>query len=163
VFTGNLREVVVTEGVTGSLDFIYQVAVTGGPDSVGRMTTTDFAGFTTDVGSCSTCVDVINLNGPQTGTITPDEITRGILGNNVGFNFDIPSAHLAPGQETFLLVIKTNATTWGGGSTQLIDGGVATLDTFAPTPEPAFSAVLLGGLFGAGLFVTRRFRARQQS
>ena len=163
VYTGDLRELVVTDSLTGNLDFIYMIAVTGGPDAVGRMTTTNYTGFTTDVGYSSTpTTDLLGLG--DTPAVAPDDISRGSGGNTVAFNFNIPSEHLATGQETFLLVVKTNATTWGAGSTQVIDGGIATVQTFAPTtPEPALAGVLLGGLFGAGLLITHRFRARRQS
>jgi hypothetical protein len=32
---------------------------------------------------------------------------------------------------------------------------------FDPTPEPAYAGLLVGGLFGLGLLVARRFQARQ--
>jgi len=161
VYTGDLREFVVTDTVTGNLDFVYMMAVTGGPDAVGRMTTTNFSGVTTDVGYSSGFADFLGLG--DTPAVAPDDISRGSAGNTIAFNFNIPSEHLATGQETFLLVVKTNATTWGAGSTQIIDGGVATVQTFSPSPEPALAGVLLGGLFGTGLLITHRFRARRQS
>jgi len=154
-FTGDLRELVVTDTVTGNLDFLYMVAGISG-DNIARLTNTSFTGFTTDVGYSSTpATDLLALG--DTPSIAPDFISSGNGGSNIGFNFSVPA-----GQETFLLVVKTNATTFGTGSSQLIDGGVATISTLAPTPEPALGGLLLGGLFGAGLFVTRRFRTRPQ-
>src|SRR5271165_6699863 len=166
-FTGSLEQWVLTDSVTGGLDFIYQVSyATTSSDGLLMLSTTNFTGFTTDVGYCSNaggafpCTDI--LAGAPAGSVAPSTIDRSVAGNVVGFNF--AGAGVAPGAKSYDLVIKTNATSFGLiGNTQVIDGGVFTTPTYAPTPEPGSVGLLLGGLFGAGLFVTRKFRAQRQS
>ena len=153
--TGTVRELVVADTLnpfgSGDLTFIYQVSDATG--DVGRLTGSSFAGWLTDV-------SVFTGHPPLVaGSASPITIDRTIgAGDVVGFNF---SPKLFPGDTSLALLIRTNATTFGAGSIGVIDGGGTTLVGFAPAPEPAYAGLLLGGLFGLGLLVARRFQAKQ--
>jgi hypothetical protein len=56
------------------------------------------------------------------------------------------------------MVIKTNATSFGAGSTNVINGAIATVVTFSPVPEPGFYGLIGAGL--AGLLYAARRRKR---
>jgi len=159
-FTGFFRQIVVTDTVTGFLDFLYQVQRSGGPDAIGRVTTTNYTPAITDVGICSACADLIAPVGPT--KFAPESIGRSGSGNVVEFQFD-PSAVITGNNESFVLVIRTNLPAYIPGSTSIIDGGIDNVNSFAPSavPEPVSAGLLLGTLFGAGLFVARRFRVVQ--
>lgn len=152
--SGTVEELVVADGLNpfgaGDLSFIYQVDVAGG--DVGRLTGSDFKGWLTDV---AVSPGILPLDP---GAFIPSTADRTADGSVVGFNF---ATHLVTGQESLALIIRTNATLFGAGSIGVIDGGGTTLVGFAPSPEPAFAGLMLGGLFAAGLFLTRRFRASQ--
>ncbi len=158
-FSGTLEQWVVTDATTGDLDFIYQVMnASTSRDAMGEVSTTDFTGYTTDVGYCSACADI--LSGGPAGTVAPSTVARPEA-ETVQFHFDSPNL-LSPGLKTYDLVVKTDATQFGLiGTTQVIDGGVFTASTYAPVPEPMSAGLLLGGLFGVGLLVARRFRMQQ--
>ena len=159
-FTGKFRELVVVDTTTGNLDFIYQVLSTGGPDNIGKITTINYQNVTIDAGTCPTCADLIG--GVGVTDIDPMNIGRsGGVGSIVAFNYGDPNGILAPNDETSVLVLKTNVKTFGVGSTSSIDGGTANIFSYDPTPEPVSAGLLLGGLFGAGLFVARKFQVKQ--
>lgn len=159
-YTGNFRQIVVVDSVTNFLDFVYEVEVTGGPSRVERLTTINFAGSSTDVGYCTDCPDVINLGAAGDANIAPTTVDRSADGNVIGFNFN--PAGIQNGGDTFALVIKTNASAADfTGSTTFLDGGIAAVNSYDPVPEPMNAGLLLGGLFGVGLFVARKFRVSQ--
>jgi len=166
-FSGTLEEWVARDLNTGGLDFLYQVVNNAkSADSIEHVSVTSYAGFTTDVGFCSNpggggtdpCGNPLGL---PNGTMAPTNITRSTA-STVDFSF--LSVGLGPGVKSYDLVVKTNATRFGPGFTSVIDGGVASVSTFAPAssvPEPVSGGLLLGGLFSVGLFVARRFRVQQ--
>lgn len=165
-FSGTLEEWVAQDVNTGGLDFLYQVInSSGSADAIEHMSVTGYSGYTTDAGFCSNpggggAVPCGNPLG-GTGTLAPSSIVHS-SGNVVDFSF--LNDGIAPGVQTYDLVIKTNAEYYGSGSANLIDGGVTSLTTYAPTtatPEPATTGLFLGGLFGVGLFVARKFRVQQ--
>ena len=165
-FSGTLEEWVVQDLNTGGLDFLYQVVnSSGSTDAIEHMSVTGYSGYTTDVGFCSNAGGggAFPCDSPLggSGTLAPSFIVHS-SGSVVDFSF--LNAGIAPGVQTYDLVIKTNAEYYGSGTANLIDGGVTSLTTYAPTtatPEPASTGLFLGGLFGVGLFVARKFRVQQ--
>jgi hypothetical protein len=154
VFTGNFRELVIADPVTGFLDFLYQIQQTGGPDSIGRLTTVNYNSSLTDVGTCSGCSDLIPAVGPS--HIAPQFVGRSSLGDQLTFDFGGSIfTQIGNLNESDVLVIKTNATQFASGSSSIIDGGVASVASLAPgvvsAPEP--SSLLLSGLGIGGLML----------
>lgn len=157
-FTGELREQVVVDNNTGFLDFIYQILSTGGPDNIGKITTINYRDVTINAGTCPTCA---NLIGAATN-LDPVSIGRsGAPGSVVAFDYGDPNGILGPGDETSVLVLKTNSTTFALGSTSVINGATVNVMTYDPTPEPMSAGLLLGGLLGVGLLVARKFQVKQ--
>jgi hypothetical protein len=170
-WTATVREVVVRES-GGSIDFLYQVTNTSSPgaDSLERITLANFAGFTTNVSTAnSLSSNVFGTAFSGVGTSTgygfvnggtqnaPDGVNRPTA-DNVGWNyFNTP---IAPGQSSLVLIVKTNATTFGSGSISLIDTVTSTtFNGFSPNPEPGTIILLAGCLGGMGLNIgLRRFR-----
>jgi len=112
-------------------------------DAVHRLTMTGFSGFT---------VDAFFLSAYYPGGIAPVLVDRGNDGNTVGFDFlprPLGSGYIAPGQQTYLLGIRTNAPNFTDGTTSIIDGGIDTVASYAPAvPEPASMVGLAIGLVG---------------
>jgi hypothetical protein len=167
-FSGQAEELVVADpGNTfggGDLDFIYQVSVTAGPSAMVNLSAASFLSWLTDVGYCPTCSPGSDLVPPAGATyVAPSEVERSSDGSTVQFDFSPTSGgtNVSAGEQTYDLVIETNATSFGSGTFEVLDGSSKTLNGYAPTPEPVSSSLLLGGLFGLGLVVTRRFRLKQ--
>jgi hypothetical protein len=146
-YTGTLESQVFVEA-GGTLDFLYLLSVATGPDAVNRLTVTNFSGWTTDVG---------DLGGSG---IVPTSVDRSNSGGTVGFQFGTEPNGVTAGEQTEVLIIETNAKTFTVGTGSTIDGTVFSGGAYAPSPEPASVGLLLGGLFGIGLIVTRKFQAR---
>lgn len=154
-FTGKLYLKVVLATSTGKLDFHYKVendAVS--LNSIKRLTTTSFDGFTTDVDWLGTG-----------GTVRPSRGDRSVDDSLIGFRFIKPGrvggfGLLSPGLTSFWMVIRTNATHYAVGSSSVIDGGVANVDSFAPVTAPVPEPFTLAlGAAGLGLAARRRRRA----
>jgi hypothetical protein len=157
---------------SGCLDFvIWAQNTSASTDSINRITATDFTGFSTDVGSIPPAPLGTSPTGANpSGTIPPSFVDRSLGGDTIGFDFQpisggippvlLPSTFL-PGTTSELLVIETDATGYTSGQVNFIDGGTSTVTGFAPVPEPISAGLLLGGLFGAGLLIARKFQVKQ--
>jgi len=154
--SGNFREIVVVDSISGFLDFVYEFEVTS-PTAAGvinRMSTGNYAGFTTDVGACPGCPDVVALNAPQDGNATPNTVDRSGDGSAIGFNFSGGVA--GPNADTFALIIATDASAFSNRATQLIDNGTANLVGYAPAPELGTLTLFGSGLIAMAGLVRRK-------
>jgi hypothetical protein len=135
LYTGTLQVRIVRLDATGNLSFEYRIRPNdpSSLDAIVRTTHTDFAGWTTDVDYATDSL----------GDVGPSSATRNGSGATVGFNFD---GGLQPGEESLFYYIATNAKNYTLGSTVLINGGIASVQSYAPVPVPAAA-----WLFGAGL------------
>lgn len=127
--SGTLEQEVYKES-NGMLDFYYLVTNNASSvDSIGRLTTNNFTGFTTDVSYLTT------------GGTAPNDSDRSGAGDTVGFDFHgVNGNTLAPGTSSAWIEISTNATSFNFlGTSNVIDGSVKSVDTYSPTavPEPS--------------------------
>jgi hypothetical protein len=108
------------------LDFIYSILNNATSTAlISRITATNFSGYNTDVGYFTAAV--------FGGTILPTTVDRNSA-STVGFTFN----SFSPGNQSLVLVIKTNATAFSSGSLNIIDsaGSSTSVMAFAPVPEP---------------------------
>jgi hypothetical protein len=137
------------------LDFIYSLLNNATSlASIARATASGLTGFSTDVGYFTAAA----FPG---GSIAPNTVDRNSA-DTVGFNF----TSLSPGQESLVFVVKTNATTFGNGTLNVmgsaIDGGPGTVavaafsPTVAPIPEP--NLAWLAGAAILAMAAIRRFK-----
>jgi hypothetical protein len=165
--SANLTTVVIKEA-GGTLDFVYQVQNTtaAGGDWIHRATMVSFTGWSTNVwySSKNTGYSSYFSNADSTSTIAGAD--RSNSGQTVGFTLETTTngtpdvnSGIAPGAYSFILVIKTDATAYRGGSSFVIDGGVTSFTSFAPAPEP--SSIVLAGMgvvFLGGFFWRRKLQ-----
>ncbi len=161
-YSGILYTAVIRE-TSGTLDFLYQLTDTGGPDHIERLTTVDFTGFSTNVDYLSDPFTGFGFQAPNTAVAgfppnphTGDRIT----GDVIGFNFNAGSPGdlgLNTGDITNVIYIQTNAVNWTYGATNIIDGNIDRVYSFAPTTVPGPAAVIPMAL---GLLAGLRRRKR---
>jgi PEP-CTERM motif len=150
------------------IDFYYQVSNISAPppptdvDPIQRSTHTNFAGFITDVYNIITPGILIPCPACPGGTyalgaIAPVLATHSTA-STVGFEFlDL----LAPGTTSLVFLIRTDATDYVPGATNLINGAIASVITFAPAtngvvPEPGQLTLFGFGLTALALVARRR-------
>jgi len=131
----------------GCFDFEIQVVINTGSDAIGRITASNFAGFSTDVGYDPLfCGIFVCSAGTPVAPSTVDRTTADVI----GFNF---ASGVTPGNGTEILEIETNATSYTSGYVGIIDSIPTAVAGFAPAvPEPGSMFLLgLGLLSLAGL------------
>jgi len=159
VYSGKVRQVVYLAAIGnlacpagGCLDFYYQFSNDGtSTDSIARMSTANYKGFVTDVG---TAAPFDLLAGP--GTVPTIDITRSGTGSTIGFDYGVVG--VGPGDTALTVGILTNAHFLTSGSTQFLNDGTATVGTWAPTAVPEPGSIVFFGTSLLGL--TALFRKR---
>jgi hypothetical protein len=168
---GNWVEDVVTDSVTGNLDFLYQVTETGNNEIV-RVTVSDYilGGLLVDTGWANPFAVGGSTLVPGTGT-DPVNVDRSANARTVGFQFQSigsPTPIQPPGgppgsNMSAILVVKTDAKSYQNGQIAVIDGTTVNIGALGPAaPLPATASMGLGlfGVIGAagGLNALRRRR-----
>ena len=111
----------------GGLDFVYSFLNNAtSANLISTLATANFGNFNTDVGYFTAAA----FPG---GTIAPSTVSR-TSASTVNFSF----SGFAPGDESLVLVIKTNASSFGTGTLTVVDssGASGTVAGLAPVPEP---------------------------
>lgn len=150
--TGIVRAAVY-RNLSGFLDYYYQVlndptSITG----VARVTVLNFGTFATSVAYRTDAFGMFSAS-----SVNPLGVDRSLDGSTIGFGFGNTSAtKVDAGEVSSVMMVSTDATQYGPGFANVINGGVATVEAFAPqVPEPASAALaLLGAL---GLVARKRF------
>jgi hypothetical protein len=141
-FTGVLTSYVFSYDNAGDLAFDYHVSNDStSVDAINHFSVTDFTGFATAV------ADDLVVSGPPSAYFA----SRSASGDVVSFsylNLGGDFSEIAPGQTSSDILIFTDAKAFTKGSAQISDGGVATVETYAPqaVPEPVSMSVLALGV-----------------
>lgn len=169
-FVTDYRTAVYRDPITQELDFVYQFFIQPGASTgVNRLSAGDFRQYFT--GLFQTASDIDGVNGTLPGAFvagqqaaTTGTSDMGGTSNIVGFNFQSGGlGQVDANESSYTLVVRTNATQYGAGFFQIIDGGTANILGFAPVPEPGFYiAPLAMGMAGLVVIARRRKLVAQQ-
>jgi len=144
VFEGYLFSNVIQQG-NGNLVFGYILGnKSESKDSLGRLSITDFSGFTTSVAQGTP------WNPPY---VPVDLATRSSNGRVVSFDW---LTGVQPGVEARFVYVFTDAKHYTDGSASVIDGGIANVATYAPAAVPEPTSIAALGLGAAALIRRRR-------
>jgi len=123
------------------------------------ITPSSYTGFTTDVGSRNDASTTVGLTAGcfVTGDANPQFAFR--LSNGSGIDFE--NLDTMPGHSTYVLVIRSNATSFTLGNAAIQDTTNVTVVALAPSPEPTLVGLLFVGLLGIVAVVERRRRTQQ--
>jgi hypothetical protein len=149
-------------------------------DAINRMTTVNYAGYTTNVGWTTQDIDgdggsgsgatAVNFVQNASGMQAPNSADQSTgTDGTIGFSFPnaTAGATVAPGETSRILVIRTNATNYTTGITSIFSDSVfpyppavttASTNSFAPTaiPEPGTYVLMGAGLLALGLVRRKR-------
>ena len=139
-YSGTLTSTVIAGDVSnpyGGLTFTYLLTSDlASSHVIERLTLNDFAGFLVDA----------SYQTPAAGVV-PGFIDRQVS-DVEGFRFfraPLGKGAITAGGTSALLVLQTNAPSYTSSIASVIDGTVATVPTYAPTPEPATVVLLALG------------------
>jgi len=131
----------------GTLDFLFQGTNISASTTFETVPLRFYDGFTTDVGTL-TNPTALSPAGVA-GTIADLNVSRDADGGSVNFNYS--TGGFTPGQISDVLVVATNATTYGLGSIGATDGTTGESPAYGPVAVPEPSTLVLAGLGGLGM------------
>lgn len=151
LYTGTVESYVFRQAA-GNLIFGY-IVHNDAPsiDEISAVSMTDFAGWITEVGQ--------DPFASASSASAATSASRSASGGTVTFNFTrdpLGRGALEQGTASYGMMIRTNATDYTRGTVNVLNGAIATVESFAPVPEPASIAAL--GV-GAAALLRRRKKA----
>ncbi len=154
---GTVTEAVYQESGTGYLDFVYQIHLTSG-GGVGSLSLSGYQDGTGTNDEATYLASAVSTFHAPSGNAAdqPTTTDRTPSGDIIHFDF----FNLNSPDYSDLLIIHTQALSYTQSSVRLQDTGQLAGTGYTPAPEPAQVGLLLSGLFGVGLIVTRKLRTR---
>ncbi len=148
--SGTLTSLVGKTAATGD-NLIFAWVVNSDHSStsnVGRLTVDGWDGWTSAVAQHLPAGAVSPVNPADSASRTTSDV--------IGWNFfNAGSQSLLAGEQSYVLWALSDATSYTSANAFLIDGSIASTDTFAPVPEPG-TMLALGA--GAAFLAARRRR-----